>query len=555
MSANVANSDHVTLSPDASDALSLNKGQNTWAKATENDLQKLSRGSFVQSFNAGNRKKAERLQRVGHNVTLFTICVLYIVALSLESVVARGGVCLLIMGIIWVSEIVKLELAGLIPIFLYSSTGIVKAKAIAGKFWNGTSFLFCVGFLMGIVLERWNLHKRFAVTLVLKAGKRIDLLLFLMMFSVYLLSMWISNTATILCMLPVVHSFLATVDDKHKDFKGAMLLAVGWSATIGGLSTPVGTPTNTLFLGIYETKWGSEFQFAPFMAFALPLSFMLFLTAWALVCAWHVWGKRVKVDVDLQVFRDERKKLGPMKFEEYIITFYFLILIIVWIVQKPIKKAFNLGMMDTGSMGMLFTFPLFFIPTRSKKLERTKDGIMKPAKHILDWSYAVKMFKWQILFIFGGGYMVAFGTEKSGFAKWLAELIGQMDEFALATLVVFVICFLTEVISNMSCVQIFGPLLVAVAGENCYSPLKFLLVVCFASSFAFMMPMAGGPNMMVFGTGENFSLKFMVKHGFVLNVLSCIIGILYLSFIMPPILIAQEHGLPFEFQGNSSKCP
>ena len=447
----------------------------------------------------------KRCQEIAYSVILLIVCVTFTLALTFESKIARGGMALLTMGIIWVTELVKLELAGLIPIFLYPAAGIMKAKVIAGKFWNGTSFLFCVGFLMGIVLERWNLHKRMSMNMVLLAGNNATLLLFMMMLAVYLLSMWISNTATILCMLPVVKSFLATVPEKHRPFKGAMLLAVGWSATIGGMSTPVGTPTNTLFLGIYEDNWNTKdsFGFGPFMAFAIPLSLMLLLTAWVLVCVWHVWFAKEKIEVNLEVFREVKKDLGRMKCEEYTVTIYMFLLVVFGVFQKSLKKAFNLPMMNTGAVGMLFTFPLFFIPSLSRKLEQSADGkSMEPAKHILDWSYALPKFKWQILFIFGGGYMVAAGTLESGFAKWLADQISQMPEFSLAALVIFVICFLTEVISNMACVQIFGPILITIAGEMCYSPLKFLLIVCFASSFAFMMPMAGGPNMMVFGTGK-----------------------------------------------------
>ena len=163
-------------------------------------------------------------------------------------------------GIIWVTELVKLELAGLVPIFLYPAAGIVKAKVVAGKFWNGTSFLFCVGFLMGIVLERWNMHKRISMNMVLLAGNNVSLLLFMMMLAVYLLSMWISNTATILCMLPVVKSFLATVPEKHRPFKGDAscggMVCYNWRHEHACRHT-----TNTLFLGIYEENWATNESF------------------------------------------------------------------------------------------------------------------------------------------------------------------------------------------------------------------------------------------------------------------------------------------------------
>ena len=294
-------------------------GRSSWKDADAQErLSNVTRSSFTESFDADGRARAKKCQDITYSVVLLAVCVTFVLALTLESKVARGGMCLLMMGIIWVTELVKLELAGLVPIFLYPAAGIVKAKVVAGKFWNGTSFLFCVGFLMGIVLERWNMHKRISMNMVLLAGNNVSLLLFMMMLAVYLLSMWISNTATILCMLPVVKSFLATVPEKHRPFKGAMLLAVGWSATIGGMSTPVGTPTNTLFLGIYEENWATNesFGFGPFMAFAIPLSFMLLVTAWVLVCVWHVWTAKEKIEVNLDVFREVKKDIGKMRCEE-----------------------------------------------------------------------------------------------------------------------------------------------------------------------------------------------------------------------------------------------
>lgn len=487
-------------------------------------------------------------------MSLLAVCIALFFAVTVEDKVARGGLSLLCMAIIWVTELLPLEVAGLVPVLLYAATGIMNEKVSSQVFWKPASFLFAVGFLMGIVVERWNMHKRIAVTMVLSAGTNVPLLLFMMMFAVYLLSMWISNTATVLCMLPVVKSFLATIDNKYKDFKGAVLLAIGWSATIGGLSTPVGTPTNTLFLGIYEQWWDQKFAFGPFMAFAVPISFLLLVAAWTLVCSWHVWGKE-KIPVDLQVFRDVKRQLGPMKYEEYVVSIYIFLTIVSWFSGKYLKPhVAMMKNMGSASIGLFWTMPLFFIPTMNKKLEKSSDGKMLPAQHILDWSYAMPKFKWQILITFGGGYIVAKGTQVSGFAAWVASLINPMPEIALVAVVVIVICFLTEVISNMASVLIFGPILIEVAASLCVSPLKMLLVVCFASSFAFMMPMAGGPNMLAYGTGQDFSLRFMIRHGFALNCIACIIGVLYLNYIMPTILDPNQYGVPKKLINKTSGC-
>ena len=534
----------------SSETQGIERHVNSWVSPP--DDKQLTRLSFVDQLDEGGQKNCKSLMRFGRWISLCAACISFFLAMTLEDKIARGGMCLLTMAIVWISELIQLEVSGLIPVFLYAAAGILGEKDSAANFWKPSSFLFAVGFLMGISIERWDVHKRITATMVLCAGENVSLLLFMMMFAVYLLSMWISNTATILCMLPVVRSFLAKVDDKHKDFKGAMLLAVGWSATIGGLSTPVGTPTNILFLGIYEDNWNAKFEFGTFMAFAIPISFLLLITAWLLVCWWHVWGKE-KIKVDVQIFRDVKRELGRMKYEEYVVTIYVVILVVFWCFSSLLKKhIIPMKKMGSASVGLFWTMPLFFIPTKNKKLEKSADGKkMVPAKHILDWSYAMPRFKWQILFIFGGGFIVAHGTKESGFAKWVASLMSPMPELALVAVVVFVICFLTEVISNMACVQIFGPILISVAVEMCISPLKMLLVVCFASSYAFMMPMAGGPNMLVYGTGEDFDLKFMIKHGFVLNIFACIVGTLYLQYILPAILNPAQYGPP-KMEGNGT---
>jgi sodium-dependent dicarboxylate transporter 2/3/5 len=290
------------------------------------------------------------------------------------------------------------------------------------------------------------------------------------------------------------------------------------------------------------------------MAFAVPISFLLLVAAWTLVCSWHVWGKE-KIPVDLQVFRDVKRQLGPMKYEEYVVSIYIFLTIVSWFSGKYLKPhVAMMKNMGSASIGLFWTMPLFFIPTMNKKLEKSSDGKMLPAQHILDWSYAMPKFKWQILITFGGGYIVAKGTQVSGFAAWVASLINPMPEIALVAVVVIVICFLTEVISNMASVLIFGPILIEVAASLCVSPLKMLLVVCFASSFAFMMPMAGGPNMLVYGTGQDFSLRFMIRHGFALNCIACIIGVLYLNYIMPTILDPNQYGVPKKLINKTSGC-
>ena len=188
------------------------------------DFRDLTRSSFAESFNAEEGNENEEMPEIAYSVILLTVCVTFTLALTFESKVARGGMALLTMGIIWVTELVKLELAGLIYIFLYPAAGIMKAKVIAGKFWNGTSFLFCVGFLMGIVLERWNLHKRVSMNMVLLSEQRYFASFHDDAFSVPAFDVDIQYGDNTLCFSRKIVSSHST--EKHRPFKGAMLLAV-----------------------------------------------------------------------------------------------------------------------------------------------------------------------------------------------------------------------------------------------------------------------------------------------------------------------------------------
>lgn len=164
------------------------------------------------------------------------------------------------------------------------------------------------------------------------------------------------------------------------------------------------------------------------------------------------------------------------------------------------------------------------------------EGKVVVAENILDWSYAKTVFKWEILLIFGSGYMVAAGTMKSGFVDWAAHQIPEMPELQLVIIVAILICFMTEVISNMACINIFAPLIMQIAAIMGYDPLKFLFVCSLSAAFAFMLPMACGPNMIVYGTGKDFSLGYMIKNGLYMNFAAIVVGIIYMNYIMPFLL-------------------
>jgi sodium-dependent dicarboxylate transporter 2/3/5 len=398
---------------------------------------------------------------------------------SNDNLAARGGGALIIMGMWWVTELLPLEVTSLLPMPLYTFLGITKAGTLAGKFFNGTSFLFCAGFLIGIAVERWGVHKRIAYTLVARTGKRVELLIGGFIFAVWMLSMWISNTATVLCMLPVAQAFLDSLQEEdRKSFEAPFLVSLSWAASIGGIATPVGTPTNGIFLGIYEKFWGEQFPFLRFVLAVVPLSFFLILTVWLGVCACYIWIPKRHIPIDVEAIHAARDALGPWRFEEMVVVANLGILVLLWFTASPIGsfrgwKVSVSELVDDGCIGLAMTLPLFFIPCATQLprwllsafnpvrcTSRTEDSKDDTPLRILDWKYAKPRFKWDVLFVFGGAYMVAEGTVKSGFADLVADEMSQwnMSEPAYLLLIVTMIAFITEFISNMACVSIFGPI-------------------------------------------------------------------------------------------------
>lgn len=477
-----------------------------------------------------------------------------------EPLVWRAAGVLVVQVLWWITEVIPMSIGGLLCFVLYPLLGIEKAGALAAKFFNGTSMLFVAGFLIGLALERWNVHRRIAFSIIAVTGRRADLLVAGFMLSVWLLSMWMSNTGTILAMLPVAQAFTDTLPPELAEFKSGFVLSVGYSATIGGIATPVGTPTNTIFLGVYETAWpdAGEFPFATFVAAAFPLSLLLLILVWLGQCGRYVWLSSVPIPVDRDMFRRLLAGLGPRRWEENVVIADFAVLVVLWFTASPIGgfpgwKAYVSEQLDTGAIGLMATLPLFFIPvgTRLPQCLRralgsracataTPAGERAPPRHVLDWGAIKDGFMWEVLFIFGGGYMVAEGTSQSGLAAKIADALSHMEVSELGFIFVLstCICFITEVLSNTATMQIFGPIVIATAQKYGYNPVVCLLVVTMASSFAFMLPMATPPNMAVYSTGL-FDISYMAKRGFLLNVVAIVFGAFYMAAAFPGIVGAE----------------
>ncbi|WP_394126648.1 SLC13 family permease [Vibrio hepatarius] len=421
----------------------------------------------------------------------------------------------------WISEAVPIPAASLLPLFVAPVAGIASIKAVAAPYAHPLIFLFLGGFLISIAMERWNLHKRIALKTMLLAGSKPSVQVLGIMLVTAFLSMWMSNTATAVMMLPIALSVVKIVTDRepnNEQFGKAMLLSIAYAASIGGIATLIGTPPNALMAAYLSDSYGIEIGFGQWMAMGLPLSIMMLMIAW-------FWLTKVSYKIDQagevsakSVFRDQLKALGDMSAGEKKVLFIFLFAAIGWVMRPYIAKWTGVGLSDTG-IAMAAAILLFALPVKSGSNQR-----------VLDWESAQKV-PWGILILFGGGLALAAKIKTSGLAEFIALQIQGADNVSLligVLIVTALITFLTEITSNTATAAGFLPLLGPVAESITGTPLVWVIPAAIAASCAFMMPVATPPNAIVFGSGR-LKMGDMMRAGFVLNIVA--IGFITLASI------------------------
>ncbi|MBZ0264047.1 SLC13 family permease [bacterium] len=436
------------------------------------------------------------------------------------------------MGIWWLTEAVPLAVTSLLPIIMFPLTGVLEASTVAQQFTNDVVFLFIGGFLVALAMERWNLHRRIALHILkmLRGGLTMTLLGF--MVSTAFLSMWISNTATAMMMVPIAMAVLVKfeelLDTEHsRKFTVALLLGIAYSASIGGFGTLVGTPPNLVFAQVYHITFSSapEISFANWILFAGPLAVLFLLLAWG-VLSWLL-VPRTKLSIESNFIQNELRDMGKMKSEEKYITIIFVSLAVLWITRNPI----DLGSISFSGWSILFPEPdfigdgtvaitlsllLFIIPSKAKG-------------KVLDIGILQKL-PWGIVLLFGGGFALAKAFMLSGLSAWIGNQLAGLSTFSDVSLIASVctmMTFLTELTSNTATTQMALPLLAALAESIGRDPLLLMIPATLSASCAFMMPVATPPNAIIFGTGKIRVIE-MARVGVILN----FCGIMLLTFWM-----------------------
>lgn len=435
------------------------------------------------------------------------------------------------MAIWWVIEVVPLGITSLLPIVLFPLLGVMNGKEVSSTYFNHIIFLFIGGFMVALAIQRWNLHKRIALVLLNFVGNSPGRLLFGFMFTTAFLSMWISNTATAMLMVPIIISIihkLELINGKKAVhlFSIGLLLAVAYSASIGGIATLVGTPPNLSFARIFDIYFPTapEISFSKWMIFALPITIIMFMVTWLYLYFVFVKKGGSWKNIGNNDLKDELKALGPMSYEEKIISVVFFVLAMLWMFRANITigsfeiKGWSIlfnnpSFINDGTIAITMAVILFIIPSRNEK-----------GKFLMDWKTAEKI-PWEILLLFGGGFALASGFKESGLSTWFGEqllFLGDISPIILILTITFLITFLTEITSNTATVETILPILAGLAISLEVNPLLFMIPATVAGSFAFMLPVATAPNAIIFGT-RRVTIMQMARTGFMLNIIGIII--------------------------------
>ncbi|WP_372626214.1 DASS family sodium-coupled anion symporter [Arsukibacterium sp.] len=426
------------------------------------------------------------------------------------------------MAIWWISESVPIPATSLLPIIVVPLLNLDSVANVTAPYADPLIFLFLGGFMLSIAMERWNLHKRVALLTMLMVGSKPSQQIAGMMLVTAFLSMWMSNTATAVMMLPIALSIIGMQTNISDKFAKAMLLSVAYAASIGGVATLIGTPPNALLAGYLRNQYQLEVGFAQWMILGVPVAVVLLLAAWYWLTQIHFRFGRDEVQISRQIYLEKLVALGKMQRAEKIVLAVFLLAASLWIFKKWFISITGLPLNDTLT-AILCASLLFIIPVSFKTGQR-----------VLTWEDCNKL-PWGILILFGGGLTLASQIQQSGLADFIASQVGGLGAINLLLLIILVttiIIFLTEVTSNTATAAAFLPLLGPVAISLNTSASLLVIPAALAASCAFMMPVATPPNAIVFGSGK-LKIADMVKAGLVLNLLAIAVITAAVWFISP----------------------
>jgi len=430
----------------------------------------------------------------------------------------------------WITEAVSISVTALIPLMIFPLLGVMDMKQVSANYGSPIVFLFFGGFVMALALEKVGLHKRIALNIIRVTGTTPNKVILGFMVATSFLSMWISNTATTVVMLPIALSVIHLLKNDEdgftqgdKNFALSIMLGVAYAANVGGIATIIGTPPNTVMVGFMEQEYNVQISFFKWMLMGVPFSiFMIGIVYFILVKVIYP-NNLTGLSDSKNIINEEIAKLGPMRKIEKSVLWIFAIAIFLWVFRIFINEHLPFIKLSDAGISILAAFALFTIPFS-----------LNNGEFILEWKDTVKL-PWGILILFGGGLSLASGLSSTGVIDYIGELVssnGLSNVFMISSLLIFIMLFMTELMSNVALVAIFAPVVAGIA-IGLESEILFMLIpIAMASSCAFMLPMATPPNAIVFASGH-IKVHEMAKAGIFLNVISVIILIVFAAVVVP----------------------
>ncbi|MEF2290538.1 DASS family sodium-coupled anion symporter [Virgibacillus dokdonensis] len=465
---------------------------------------------------------------------LFTITLLFF---SPEDLSQQGLAVLastIWVAIWWMTEAIPIPATSLLPIILFPLTGGLDIGTTTSSYGSDTIFLFMGGFMIALAMEKWNLHRRIALSIISVIGTNTNRIILGFMVATGFLSMWISNTATAMMMVPIGLAIIYQISDALKDdpsidtskenfaFGKALMLSIAYSASVGGIATLIGTPPNAALAGVINKMYGIELSFAKWMLFGVPIAWVFIFIIWFYLIKIAYPLKLKQLPGGKALIHQEKQKLGKPSAEEKAVFTVFILAALAWITRSFLLVQINPNIND-AIIAMSAAILLFLLPSKNYK-----------DTFLLDWNTAVKL-PWGILLLFGGGLAVAAGFTQSGLSEWIGNQLTALQGihiFIVLLVVAGLVIFLTEITSNTATANMMYPIMAALALALGVHPFVVMIAAGVASSCAFMLPVATPPNAVVFGSGY-LRIPDMVKAGVALNIIGSILVTVAIYFLLP----------------------
>jgi sodium-dependent dicarboxylate transporter 2/3/5 len=462
----------------------------------------------------------------------------------------RMAAVALLMAVWWLTDAIPLAATALIPMVLYPTMGILTGKETAPVYVNSTIFLFVGGFMIALAMEKWDLHKRIALFIIRFIGGGPARILLGFMVAAGFLSMWISNTATAIMMLPIGMALLTHMEERYGEekthmFSVALMLGIAYACSTGGIATLVGTPPNLVLQRVFELTFpgAPSIAFGQWFVMAFPLSIVMGGIVWILLTkVFFRFPKELRVDED--VVKDEFARLGDLRYEEKIVGIVFGCTALLWIFRKELVLGFATipgwscllpypEMIDDGTVSLFMAMTMFFIPAKGGE------------SSIIDSSIFQKL-PWNIVVLFGGGFALAKGFQVTGLSSLIGnKMIGLSDvhPVAMVAAACLMLTFLTELTSNTATSQMILPILASMAVAIKVNPLVLMIPATISCSFAFMLPVATPPNAIIFGS-KRIRIGEMARVGVFINLIGVPIITFFFYYLGTFIMNVDPGSLP-----------